>query len=46
MWAFLGLAILVGVAVWGWAEYIEQQRQAREGEVWERIFQARQDLGE
>lgn len=46
MWAFMGLAVLVGVGVYGWFAYIEAQAAAREAEIWESIWEARQEMDE
>lgn len=44
MWGFMILALLVAGAIWGWFRWIEDRAQAREAEVWERIYQHGKDV--
>lgn len=41
MWGFIGIALLVAVAIWGWYEWWDTLTEARNREAWDKVWEDR-----
>ena len=39
MWGFIFVACLVGIAVWGWAEWINTVLDSRRDDEWAKVWE-------